>query len=314
MREAAAQREQGHLGIAANYACAIRSLSLYLSSVGRDRLPFSLVTARLMLSYEHWLQQRGVCRNTSSCYLRSLRTIFNRAVRQGCAQGNPFAEVYTGVAKTRKRAVTMEDIRRIYRLNVREALLLHGENPFRKSFARQLRRLELCRDLFIFCFCARGLTFVDLAYLKKSDVTGSLFTYYRKKTGQFLEVRIEPLMQAIINRHKAAETVYLFPILTSTDALTAYRQYRSALRTYNQGLHQLSSLLGNGLFLTSYVSRHTWATAAYHQDMPLSLISQALGHDSERTTQIYLKSLESSRIDKANHTLLNTIFKKSTSA
>ena len=84
--------------------------------------------------------------------------------------------------------------------------------------------------------------------------------------------------------------------------------YRKALRTYNFHLQQLSAMLGPDISLSSYVSRHSWATIAYQQQIPISVISQAMGHDSERTTRIYLISLENNMIDEANHNLLEKIF------
>ena len=170
-------------------------------------------------------------------------------------------------------------------------------------------QLEFARDIFIFCFCARGLTFVDLAHMRKTDISGNSLAYVRHKTKQRIEVQMEPMMQAVIERYPS-DTEYLLPILTKTGSLEAvYQQYRYALGRYNASLDMLGGMLG-GLKLTSYVSRHSWASAARQQNVPLSVISQSMGHDSERTTEIYLKSLECNVINKTNHELLNNVFRK----
>jgi len=300
----------GHLGLAANYRCAANSLRRFLNTSGCMDITFDQLTPCVVNSYEEWLRQGGVTRNSSSCYMRSLQAIYNRAVRRGLAEGTPFSNVYTGVAKTRKRAVCISDIRRLYRLNIRHCLLLSDCNPRRKTFEQVCENLEFARDLFIFCFCARGLTFVDLCFLHKADLKGGTISYVRRKTGQQLQVRVEPLMQRIISRWQTRKGPYLFPILTSTNRQKAYLQYRTALRQYNKNLKTISLFMRPGVNLSSYVCRHTWATAAYQQQIPLSVISQAMGHDSELTTKIYLKSLESSVIDKANHTLIESVFYK----
>ena len=90
---------------------------------------------------------------------------------------------------------------------------------------------------------------------------------------------------------------------------SVYQQYRYALCRYNVCLDMLGRMLG-GLKLTSYVSRHSWASAARQQNVPLSVISQSMGHNSEKTTEIYLKSLECNVINKTNHDLLNNVFRK----
>lgn len=298
----------GHHGLVRNYRCAYNSLTRYLSSIRHPHLSFGEFTSDFILRYQDWLWSHGVSRNSSSCYLRSLHAIFNRAVRQGLASGNPFALAYTGVAKTRKRAIRADDIRRLTHLSIGNGLVMLGKSSRHKHFNRSIRQLEFARDLFLFCFSSRGMTFVDLAYLRPTDIHNGYIHYARRKTRQPIVVKIEPIMQSIILKYHRTGSLYLFPILHSPDPQEAYTQYRKALRTYNTHLQQLSAMLGPDISLSSYVSRHTWATIAYQQQIPLSVISQAMGHDSERTTQIYLKSLENNMIDEANHNLMQKIF------
>lgn len=299
---------KGHLGLVQNYRCACNSFRRYLTSIHHVNMPISALTSDCILNYQDWLWNHGVSRNSSSCYMRSLQALFNRAVQQGLASGNPFTLAYTGVAKTRKRAIQDHDIKRLSNLSIANGLIRLGKSPQHKSFARNVRQLEFARDLFLFSFSCRGMTFVDLAYLRPTDIHCGHIRYTRRKTRQAIVVKIEPFMQSVINKHHIPGSPYLFPILHSLDPQKAYAQYRNALRTYNFHLHQLSAMLGSDVPLSSYVSRHTWATIAYQQQIPISVISQAMGHDSERTTQIYLKSLENNVIDEANRNLLKKIF------
>lgn len=308
--EAERMKQLNRLGTARNYACAARRFGDYLKTLGKHDMAFSRLKPQQTRGFEDWLKKEGVGHNTSSAYLRCLHAVFMRAVAEGIASGDPFAGTYRGVAKTNKRAVTPEDMRTIADLDIESALLRRYQDGGKKTdgtlFRQKTDKLTFARDMFLFCFCARGMTFVDVAYLRKSDIRSGLITYCRRKTGQRLVVKVEADMQVIIDRYPSA-TAYLFPILTdNSDQQATYKSYLSASAYYNQALKELGELLG--LKLTSYVSRHSWATIAHQNDVPMAVISQAMGHDSERTTEIYLKSLSSTRIDQANHILLQSLF------
>lgn len=305
--EAERQRQNGHISVANNYRSASNSFARFLKTRKKRDVSFKKITPLLIADYEAWLQVDGLCKNTTSFYIRILQAVYHKAVRQGQTDDRkPFEGVYRGVAKTVKRAIDPAEVCMLKTLDIRAALERRGHTG--KRLENLLRQLEFARDIFLFCFCARGLTFVDLAHMQKSNIVGGMLIYVRRKTKQRIEVQMEPMMQEIIVRYPS-NTDYLLPILTKTeDKEAVFHQYRYALSRYNAQLDLLGEMLG-GLKLTSYVSRHSWASAAYQQHVPLSVISQSMGHDSEKTTEIYLKSLESNVINKANHDLLANVFK-----
>lgn len=308
--EAERMTQLNRLGTARNYACAARRFSKYLNALGKQDTAFSRLKPPLIRGFEDWLKKEEVGHNTSSAYLRCLHAVYMRAVSEGIASGDPFVGTYRGVAKTTKRAVTPEDLRTIADYNIKSALYRHYQDNGKKTdgvlFRQKVEKLTFARDMFLFCFCARGMTFVDVAYLRKSDIRSGVISYCRRKTRQRLNVKIETDMQTIIDRYPSA-TVYQFPILPdAADERLTYKSYLSASAYYNDALGELGDLIG--IKLTSYISRHSWATIAHQNDVPIAIISQAMGHDSERTTEIYLKSLSSTRIDQANHTLLQSLF------
>ncbi|MBQ3196983.1 MAG: site-specific integrase [Muribaculaceae bacterium] len=279
-------RATNRLGTAKNYEKTMCSLSAFLGDI---RLPLSALTEQVIIDYNAFLVQRGLVRNSVSFYMRVLRAVYNKAVRQKLiVQQHPFTEVYTGIDRTRKRAVSETIITQLYRLELKMG------TP-----------LALCRDLFIFSYCTRGMAFVDIAYLKKSSLRNGMICYARRKTRQLLSVRIEPSIQRIIDRYADSDSPYVFPILSSLDSTEAYEQYQIALNTHNRLLGRLSEMLGCGCKLTSYTSRHSWATAARNHNVPISIISQGMGHTSEKTTQIYLTMLENSVIDDANKGIIS---------
>ena len=217
----------------------------------------------------------------------------NSAVLSGkvpAAQMNQlFHSVYTGIDKTRKRSLNQEDLRRLGKMALPEG-----------------SALALARDLFLFSYYCRGMAFVDMAYLTPGNLVGGRLVYCRQKTGQQISLLWEARMREIVDRYAPIESGYLLPIITRADK-SARKQYLSAIFRTNSSLHVLSERLGIVPHLTTYVARHTWASLAYKNDIPVSVISESLGHDSEKTTRIYLSSLSDETLDKANAVMIRLL-------
>ena len=247
--------------------------------------------ADLMMEYEAWLKMKGVSLNTQSFYMRILRAAYNRAVEKGLTvQKHPFKHVYTGMDKTQKRAIPLKDIKRIKELDL-------SRKP----------HWELARDMFLFSFYTRGMSFIDMAHLKKSDLKNGILSYRRHKTGQQLHIKWESCMEAIVTRYAAGcSDDYLLPILR-LPSNNLRSQYKSTMLRINKYLKEIARLCGITTPLTMYVSRHSWASIAKSKNIPISVISEGMGHDSEETTRIYLASLDGSVIDKANLLILKDL-------
>ena len=268
-------------GTARNYSKTLKSLKAFMKNTDST---FNIVTEQFVESYNTFLIQRGVVRNTISFYMRIFRSVYNKAVTQKIIEQTfPFKNVYTGVDRTRKRAVTETVISQLLSIDLKKS-----------------KALQFARDLFIFSFYARGMAFVDIVYLKKSNIQNGYITYVRHKTGQELTIRIETRLQNIINQYEKKDSPYLFPILNTEDENKAYSQYEIALNYYNRQLKRLSKLLEPNINLSSYTPRHTWATTARNKNVPLSIISAGMGHSSEKTTRYYLSELDVSELTKAN--------------
>lgn len=244
------------------------------------------LTSTFILGYETFMIKRGLCRNSTSFYMRYLRSIVNRAIGQGIEVPNhPFKYVYMGVDKTVKRAISLDTIRMIRDVD------LNG-NP----------ELDFARNVFMFAFYTRGMSFIDIAFLKKSNLQNDVLTYSRRKTRQQLMVRIEPETRKVIERLGKSKTSFLLPIITEEKNIE--RQYENAYYRVNRNIRKVGEMLGLQTKLTLYVARHTWASIAHANNVALSTISKAMGHDSEKTTIIYLQTLDSSSVDKANRDII----------
>lgn len=271
---------------AENYAATLNSFMRFRQ--GND-IQLDEIGSDLMMEYEAYMKAQDIAMNTVSFYMRILRATYNRAVEKGLTeQRNPFRHVYTGIDKTVKRAIPLKAIKRIKGLD------------FSMNSS-----LEFARDMFMFSFYTRGMSFIDMAYLKKKGLQNGILSYRRRKTGQQLFIKWEKCMQEIVGKYQKDGTDYLLPIIKETG--NEQQQYRNALRLVNNKLKEIATMAGLQVNLTMYVSRHSWASIAKNKNVPLSVISEGMGHDSEATTQIYLASLDNSLVDKANEMILKNL-------
>ena len=245
----------------------------------------------IIMAYEVYLKRNGISPNSSSFYMRNLRAVYNRAVEKGLtSQRFPFKHVYTGVDKTVKRAVPLKVVKQIKALDF-------SMNP----------HFDFARDMFLLSFYTRGMSFVDMAYLRKKDLQNGVLSYRRRKTGQQLLVKWEKCMQDIVDKYDTSYSNYLLPIIRPLSDIDERKQYIYTAHNINRCLKIIGKQLGLSVSLTLYVARHAWASIAKSKNIPISVISEGMGHDSEATTRIYLASLDTMAVDKANSMILNSL-------
>jgi len=275
-----------------NYRTALSSFNAYLGKP----IALQAISSLVLEGYQRWLTEKGISQNTISCYMRSLRSLIGKMQPEADVH-KLFGSVFTGKERTEKRALPIEDICRLQRLT------FPPKSP-----------LAFSRDLFLFSFYALGMPFVDMACLRKSQISNGYIVYHRHKTGQRISIKIEPQMTEIICRYQLPDDPYVFPILNATATNALGTEYETARARYNRHLYQLGKIAQTQRKLTSYVARHSWATAAYHANISLSVISRALGHTSPNTTQTYLQAVDDQRIDAANNKVLQQVHSKTLSS
>ena len=261
-------RQMGKHRTSETYHATLRSFMQFREN--KDIL-LDEIDSDLMLMYEAWLRN-------------------NRAVEKELTSNrNPFKHVYTGIDKTVKRAISLKAIKKIKNLDL-------SLQP----------ALDFARDMFLFSFYTRGMSFIDMAHLKKKDQQNGILSYRRRKTGQQLLVKWEKCMQEIADKHKTDYgSPYLLQILKHP--YDNRSQYKNALYRTNKNLKEVAKLADISIPLTLYVARHSWASIAKSKNIPISVISEGMGHDSEMTTQIYLASLDNSVVDRANTQILRDL-------
>ncbi len=291
---AEAFRKAGKISTARAYETAYKSFI-------RSRSGFDIDLCKLdsptMVRFEQYLKGIPLMPNSISCYMRSLSALYNHALETGIIPGkkvSPFKNVFTGYAKTEKRALPQKELIQIKQL----------EAP---------TELKLSHTLFLFSFFTQGMSYIDVVSLTKENIRGNYIVYKRNKTGQTIKVEILPCIRQIIQLYQFKDSPYLFPVLRGTsNAQERWQAVQSGLCRMNRQLKTIARLAGITTKLTSYVARHSWATTASSVGVPIQTISRGMGHESERTTAIYVALLDTTDVDRANRRIMNIFNRKNT--
>ncbi len=280
-------KQNGKIRTSETYRSTLNSFKNFRQD---EDIMLDCITSEIMEAYEAWHKKRGVTPNTISFYTRVLRAVYHRAVEDDIIENrNPFRKVYTGVDKTVKRALPLAVIKKIKALDL-------SLTP----------ALDYARDMFLMSFYLRGMSFIDMAFLKKTDLKNGYVTYRRRKTGQQLIIEWTKEMQMILDKYLENKSDYLLPVIRN-HGINERCTYRNTAYNINHSLKRIAGMVGVTIPLTLYVARHSWASAAKSKGIPLSVISEGMGHDSEATTQIYLASLDTSVVDRANFLILKSL-------
>lgn len=271
------------------------TLNMFCSFCKCQKIPFGQLNRIKLKQFENYLRDRMLSWNTISTYMRTLRSTYNKAVDQGFVIDNSrlFRQVYTGVKANIKRALEPDDL---YKLINSE---IHLPEKLKQSQAWITLMFQL-----------RGMPFVDLANLRKNDLQDSVIFYRRRKTGTQLIVEIPPTALKIIEKYKNNDpkSPYLLPILNGNKKEEeTYIEYQQALRKLNNNLKQLASFCGVRQKVSTYTSRHTWATLAKYCNFSEQLICDALGHSSIKITETYLKNFKQRELNKANSIIISYV-------
>ena len=275
----------GRTGTANGYKSTLNSFMRFRK--GQD-IMLNAIDSDVIQLYEAHLRLTNVARNSSSFYMRNLRTVYNMAIEQQLTpQRTPFAHVYTGIDKTVKRALSISQIRQLKNADL-------TDNPAQ----------ALARDMFMFSFYTRGMALADMANLTTANLRNGYLVYRGQKHRQELYVKWEPCMQEIVDRYPR-QSPFLLPLIKSEE--DKRDQYKLTQQRVNHNLKKLSERLGLPHPLTMSMARHSWASIANSKDIALSVIGEGLGYNSENATRIYLAQIDTSQVDRANKKILNEL-------
>jgi len=253
---------------------------------GKD-LMFQKINYQYLKQLETTHLAAGNAINSLSVYMRTLRAIFNRAIKENIAKKDwyPFDKYSIKNTKTKKRAISKEDIKKIEDYNPED-----GSQRFH------------ARNYFLFSFYMIGLNFADIAFIKPSNIINGRLEYTRKKTNKNYSLALFDKPQKILDHYKKGKKKdeYIFPIIKREDPEWIRKDIKNGLKTFNKYLRKIADELEIEGEMSSYVARHSWATIGKFLNVPIQVISEGLGHDSIQTTQIYLDSFDKNVIDDAS--------------
>ncbi len=258
---------------------------------------FSYINSSFLKKYEDWLRSKDIKETTLSFQFRTLRAAFNKAIEENAVskEKNPFEQFKISKfnTKTKKRALTKEDIMKI--------ITTETINP------TELRLFA--RDIFTFSYLCGGISFVDVANLTMSNIHKGRLLYSRQKTHGAIDFKLCEQANEIIEKYTSyrEQATYLFPILNAKLHKTPMQKknrVRKVLARINKELKVLSSELEIEDTVTTYVARHSFASVLKKSGVNIGIISQALGHQDIKTTEIYLSKFDDQQMDAAMSNLL----------
>lgn len=282
-------KKANRIGTATSYRGLINVLKTFTKE---KAISFTEINYSFLSRFETDHKSRGNGANGLAVYMRTIRAIFNRAIKEGIAEKEtyPFADYKIKVVPTAKRALDWKFINAI--------------------ISKKLPAKHKCtnaRNYFVASYMMYGMNFADMAFLKKSDIVNGRINYRRQKTSKLYDIKISDSLNRILQHYidLNPESEYVFPILKRENAEDQAKDIKWARKRYNSRLKDLAELCEIQTNLTSYVSRHSFATQAMLLEVPVKAISTMLGHSSLKTTETYLQSLPSNLMDDYNERIIN---------
>jgi len=265
-----------------------QTLNFMVRLTGRKDLTFDDIDFQMIKSVESkFLSNEGNTLNGLSFYLRTVRAIYNRAIKEGKAkrENYPFTLYSIKETKTRKRAIRKTDM-----------------DQFKSYKAKRNTHQWHTRNIFLFSFYNRGMNFADIAKLRMSDIENDRIIYNRSKTGKPLSVKLTDATREILNHYTKGKNPddLIFPIIKRDTPELQMKDLYNERRLFNKYLNKIARELEIQGNITSYVARHSWATIGKELNVPIAVISEGLGHEDIKTTQIYLDDFDNSVLDDAN--------------
>lgn len=265
-------------------------------------IPFSYIDVDFLENFENWMRERNFKETSMSVLFRTLRSIYNKAIKSGAADKDsyPFSEFKISKfnTKTIKRALSKEDILKIMNVD------LDAES----------KKVQLSRDIFIFSYLCGGINMTDICDLKSTNIIedgrNEILTYKRNKTDAIINLPLSEQAVDIKNFYKKySYTDYLFPFLNDNKYKTAYQIYnkkKRVLKNVNSNIKIVANIakINNPNSITTYTARHSYATILKNSGVNIALIGETLGHTNLKTTQIYLDSFNNKQIKKALNNLV----------
>lgn len=253
---------------------------------------FTDIDVAWLKKYETWLRNKDLSSNTIKGRFVDIRTMYNIAIDEKLVnvEHYPFRKFKISklYQKTAKRAISKDDVTRIMRYQTKNKLV------------------QFAIDIFTFSYIMGGINFVDIASLTKENIVDNRLVYIRHKTKKLIQLPLQEKSIELLEKYHDDDNLYLFPILMSYHKTEQqkFNRVHKVIASVNKRLKNIGKELHIPIKVTTYVARHSHATILKKSGVATSLISESLGHSSEKVTQIYLDDFGNDQIDNALKNLL----------
>lgn len=287
----------GNIGNSLVYTCAINRLSNYVNS---DKLTFEAITYKFLEDFNASMIAEGIKINSISQYLRSIRALFNKAIKDGTieAKSYPFSSFSIKNEKTICRVLARSEMAHISSLSL----------PINTQIWHQ-------RNLFLLSFCFIGINFADLLTLTRENLVDGRIIFRRKKTHKVYSVQIpekaKPILEYYLPKDSIKTNEFILPFIKQrNNVIQLKKDIRQAIKTCNKYLYHVAKLCNINKPITTYYARYSWANIAKSLGYSKDMIAEALGHEyGNKITGIYLDHYENETIDKMNEEVIKAVFK-----
>lgn len=289
-------RKAGHIGNSIVYSCAINKLKEF---AGKEKLSFEEVTYSYIEKLNTALLSEGMKVNGVANYLRTIRAVFNKAIKEGIISADcyPFSKYQIKHEKTINRTLTLTEIRSIINLDLAPGTTIWHH-----------------RNLFLLSYYLMGINFSDLLTLTKDSIVDGRIVFRRRKTHKVYSIWLHPKAEEILNHYRATSTVigkaFLLPFVTNkNDSFLLKKDILQAVKNTNDYLEKIAKLCDIDKPITTYYARYTWANVARGLGYSKDIIAEGLGHEyGNKVTGIYLDHYSNRIIDEMNAEIINKSF------
>lgn len=263
----------------------LRSLQLFFK---KKDIGFNEITYLSLKKYEAYCIEKGNKSSTIGIRLRTLRNIFNQAIKGKIIKDTqyPFKDFKLSKIKASNK----------------KEFLTQAEIQSFSSYEAQNSREQFAKDMFLFSYYSRGINFIDLIQLEKKSLSGTTIQYMRKKTGAPVNFKLTDKNKSIIEKYSSEpESYFFFGIIKNNNTNETYLKNKSHkyLKEFiNKPLKEILKNLKINKNITYYCARHSFATALKFENVSIDIIKEALGHKDINSTMSYLNTLPDTKLDK----------------
>lgn len=254
----------------------------------KEHIEFKEITSDFLFKYEAFLRGNKNKDSTIGIRLRTFRSLFNKAIKREVTSQSLYPFDKFKVSKIKDSG--------------KKEFLDEDEIKLLKNFETDFQNLFFAKDMFLFSYYSRGINFIDLLLLKKTDITGETISYIRRKTGTNVSFKLNSYTKEIMRKYDSdSKSIFIFNFIKNNSPTEIYIQNKKKkilTQQINEPLKKVMEELKITKTITYYCARHSFATQLKFNNISIDITQEALGHKDIKSTMAYLNTLPSKKLDQ----------------